>query len=489
MASRRIFLDVEEAMSREVRRITHHDNRTLDKVIMRETFDPFSGEVIVTPVEPEFYDSSADAGVVQYPHFFIRLMKAREDRTTGRVVSEYGKWIREPKKNSPKAFDIILQGGALVSAPGNEIITSTFQIRKVEVGHLIRLLEGNNKGTYIVDSITVNDTGDHSIFVSSTLLENLPAFQFDSDDRTLHFSADVDLSTLVIGDNFIDFSSNSFPITAIDTDNGVLTIGGVGSPNLATGSTVTRTGNVLQNTDLSQVRYLIMDPDVPVQIAGICGDVQAASEYVGVSPPIPIDAYYLIRIDSKTRENHIDVLNRVWEEFNPPRTGLPTIVRSALSADELLTADVTSGGSSTVQVGDNSNFNVGDTVFIFDDLSPSKADDGEGFQRPFESTVVGLSSTTDIILADIVPDTYTINNSTRIVSNAEFRIFMFHLEDHVTKDVEGSQYWVHEFTFWVQIWIDRLEEPSGAGAVTSAITDIAKDIEDIDTEVIYSEEF
>jgi len=61
---------------------------------------------------------------------------------------------------------------------------------------------------------------------------------------------------------------------------------------------------------------------------------------------------------------------------------------------------------------------------------------------------------------------------------------MFHHVDHVTKDVEGSQYWVHEFTFWVQFWIDRLETVKE----TTAITDIATDIEDIDTGIILSDE-
>jgi hypothetical protein len=53
---------------------------------------------------------------------------------------------------------------------------------------------------------------------------------------------------------------------------------------------------------------------------------------------------------------------------------------------------------------------------------------------------------------------------------------MFHFVDHVTKDVEGSQYWVHEFTFWVQIFVDRLEAP----AEYSTITEINTPIENID---------
>jgi hypothetical protein len=489
MASRRIFLDIEEALSREVRRISHHEARTVDKTIMRETFDPFSGEVIMTPVEPEFYDSSADAGVVQYPHFFIRLMKTREDRTSGRVVPQYGKWIQSPVKYSPKAFEIVLHGGGLVNPVGNDITTPAFQIRKVQVGFLIRMLEGNNIGTYRVASVTYSGTGDHLISVSNTLILNLPAFLFNATTRVITFTDAVDLNTIEVGDNFVDSGSNSFPITAVNAQEGKLTIGGVGTPVLSVGADITRTGNVLQNTDLSLVRYIVMDPSKPVLIAGQCGDVQGSSEFTGVSPAIPIDAYYLIRIDSKTRENHIDVLNRVWEEFNPPRTALPTIVRSALSADELLTVDITTGGSTIVKVGDNSNFKIGDPVFIIDDLGPSKRTDGEGFNRPFESVVTGLNSTDEVVLEDTVPDTFVVSKSARLISNAEFHLFMFHFVDHVTKDVEGSQYWVHEFTFWVQLWVDRLEEPSNGAPITSAVTDIAKDIEDIDTGHIYSEEF
>ena len=478
-----IFKDIEESLSREVRRITTHSARTVDKTVLKETYDPLSGELVQVPIEAEYYDSSADAGGVEYPHFFIRLMKSREDRFSGRVVPEYGKWIVSPVKNSPKAFEIVLSGGALVPALGNEITTSAFQIRKVQVGYLIRLLEGNNKGTYKVSSITVNPSGDHSIFVSNVICENLPEFTFNSTTREVVFGSAVDLSTVVVGDQFTDFSSNTFNITGVNAAQGQITIDGSLAPDSALGANITRSGNVLQSTDLAIVKYLVMDPFKPVLVAGSCG-TQASSSYTGISPAIPLDAYYMIRIDSKTRENHRDILNRVWEEFNPPRTGLPVVVRSALSADELLTADVLTGGSDTVEVADNSNFNVGESVFIFDDLTPTKRPDGKGFQRPFKTVVADKISTNQLVLKDVVPDTYKISNCTRIVSNAEFKLFMFHFVDHVTKDVEGSQYWVHEFTFWVQFWVDRLEDVEKI----TAVTDIGTDIEDIDTGIILSDE-
>jgi hypothetical protein len=478
-----IFKDIEESLSREVRRITTHSARTLDKTVLKETYDPLSGELIQVPIEAEYYDSSADAGGVEYPHFFIRLMKSREDRFSGRVVPQYGKWIVTPVKFSPKAFEIVLSGGALIPTLGNEITLEAFQIRKVQVGHIIRLLDGNNKGTYKIAAITINPLGNHSIFVSDVICENLPSFTFDTNIREITFSSEVDLSTVKIGDEFEDSSSNVFNVTAIDSALGKITIDGILVPSSALGSTITRVGDVFSSTDLALVRFLVMDPTKPVLVAGGCS-TQASSAYVGVSPAIPLDAYYMIRIDSKTRQNHRDILNRVWEEFNPPRTALPVIVRSALSADELLTVDVTTGGSNTINVSDNTNLNVGDKVFIFDDLGPTKRPDGEGFERPFESVIANKISTNQVVLLDTVPDTYKISNCARIVSNAELKLFMFHFVDHVTKDVEGSQYWVHEFTFWVQFWVDRLEQ---AKEIT-AVTDIAADIEEIDTGNILSDE-
>lgn len=480
-----IFKDMEEALSREVRRITTHSARTLDKTVLKETYDPLSGELIQMPIEAEFYDSSSDSGTVEYPHFFIRLMKTREDRFTGRAVSQYGKWMITPVVFSPKAFEIVLSGGALINSLGNELITSAFQIRKIQPGHLIRLLDGNNIGTYKVISVTVDDLGDHSIFVSNDLVEDLPSFTFDTNTRVILFDSGVDISTTKIGDTFTDNASNIFNIVAVNTANGKITIDGSTTPDSASGGVIARIGNVFQSTDLSFVRYVVMDSTKPVAtITGFGNTTQASSSYVGISPQIPVDAYYMVRIDSKTRENHRDILNRVWEEFNPPRTGLPVITRTKLSADVLLTTDITTGGDNTIEVEDNSNINVGDIVYIFDDLTPTKRVDGEGFQRPFESKVTDKISTNQLVLQDTVPDTYKISNCTRIVSNAQFQLLMFHFVDHSTKDVEGSQYWVHEFTFWVQTWVDRLEE----GKDLTAVTDIATDIEDINTEIILSDE-
>jgi hypothetical protein len=482
--SRRIFLDIEEALAREVRRITFHDDRTRSKTVLQDTFDPITGEVIQTPVQADFYDSAADANNIQYPNVTIKLLKSKEDLTSGRVVPEYGRYITTPVATAPRAYEVVISGSdGQINPAGNDITTSIFTIRKAQVGQLIRVISGNNIGTYKIASIVVNNSSPHVITVSPDLLDLLPAVVFDTNSRTITFTSAVDLNTIKVGDDFVDSLSVSYPITSIDIPNSKIVIGGMGTPSLLANSKVNRPGNVFQTADLSLVRYMVLDPTKPVfaVVGNGCSPLDATEGGTGVSPAVPIDAYYLIRIDSKERQSHIDIINRIWEEFNPPRTGLPTIVRNATSFEQLLTADVASGGSSTINVGDNSGFFLNDPVFIFDELTPSKDLSTEGFEQPLSLKVLDKIGTTQLVLSNIVPDTFKVSNGARIVSNADFSIHMFNFVDHVTKDIDGSQYWVHELTFLVQFWIDRLGNSKSYNGV---IRDIATPIEDLQNNVI-----
>lgn len=473
--SRRIFRDVEEAISREVRRITFNDSRTADEVILKDTFDPFTGQLVSVPIEPRFYDSSADARQIQYPHFFVKFLKTREDRFSGRVTPPYGFVYTSPVLTSPAGYDIIFNGpDGSILALGNEFKTASIKIRNAQPGFLLRLLGGNNKGTYQIDHISVSGSGPSSIFVSSNIVLNLPEAVFSVSSRVLTFESPVDLNTVLVGDNFVDSTSTTFSITHIDVPTSSITLGGVTTPNLSANSSITRTGNVFQVIDTSAINYIVMDPSKPVLITTANGVEQAHDQTTGSSPQIPLDAYYLVRIDSKERDTHIDVLNRIWEEFNPPRTGIPVVIRSRNSADQAFTQDVPTGGSSIIYVKDNSQFSLNDPVFIVNEFHPTKKLD-HTFDEPFESIVIAKVSNNGLQLKDVVPDTYTVANNSRIVSNCTFSILMFHFVDHITKDVEGSQYWVNEFTFWVQIWVDRLEDPR----VESDIHDLSIEVEDL----------
>jgi hypothetical protein len=471
----RILRDVEEAISREVRRITFHEDRTLDFTVLQDTFHPITGEIVKTPIEPNFYDSSADAQHIQYPHFFIKLLKMKEDLTTGRVTPQYGKQCGRPVLTSPKGYSVVIYGqDGLINPVGNILTTSIFQIRKAQVGFLLRLLSGNNIGTYTITAVTVSNIGQHTITVSNDLVTALPAIGFDTVTRIVGFTEIPDLNTVKIGDEFIDSLSVSWPITAVDVNSSTIEIGGTGNPSLALGGKITRIGDVFQAADLSSIKYSVMDPSKPLQISF---GAEAYSSGQLYDHEIPLDIYYLIRIDSKERANHIDIANRMWEEFNPPRTSLPVIIRTKLSAEQKLTQDVTSGGSSTIYVADNSNFTVGELVYIFDDFHPTKDAHGNGFEEVFDASIVGKTGIDQLILSKTVPDTFLASNNTKVVSHANYNLCMFHFVDHVTKDVEEAQYWSHEFTFWIQVWIDRQGLPTDYSGVVQKIVTIPEDLD------------
>jgi hypothetical protein len=466
----RIIEDVEEALAREVRRISFHETRTATESIFREAFDPLTGEIVQLPIQASFYDSSADASHISYPHFFISLLSSREDIYSNRVIPQYGNQELCGVATSPKAFEQVLYlGDGTIIADGNDVGTSTFRINRVEPGFLLRILSGTNIGTYIIDSVSVSNISSHTITVSNNLVEELPSLSFNSNSRVVSFVEPLDLSTIRVGDIFEDSTNQSFNITAIDYDKTEITIDGVGVPNLAADSLIRRVGDVLQ-FDPNLVVFTVLDPSKPVTTRGGV----STSESVGYNPQVPIDLFYLIRIDSREKDDHTAITNRIWEDFfNPPRTALPVIVRTKLSAEKELVADLPPGGSNTLNIGDNSKYSVGEKVLIFDDLLPTKSETG-GFTSPFDAKIVGKLSTDQVVLDKVVPDTFTVSRKSKIVSNADYRLFMFHFVDHKTRNVEGAQYWVHEFQAIIQVWKDRQGEPKTfeGGPVQSISTPI-----------------
>lgn len=464
----RILRDIEEAISREVRRITFQDERTPNLTVLKDTFDPITGEVVALPVEANFYDSSADTRQIQYPHFFVKLLRMREDRFSKRVEPAYGKIYTSYIQSSPKAYEIILYSSdGLISAPGNNLNTSVFKIKSIQPGYLLRILSGNNTGTYIISSVTPSNTGTHTITVSNDLIINIQTIGFETEARKIAFLTPVDLNAVKVGDVFTDSTNTSWNITDVNLTENKITIDGTTNPNLSAGSKISRVGSVFQTADLTMIKFTVMDGSKPITTASGCSKTDTA---VGIDPSIPVDIYYLVRIDSKERDSHIDVANRMWEEFNPPRTALPTIVRSKLSVDQKLITDVATGGSTTLEVESNVDYIVGDSVFVFDELTPTKAVDGKGFQEVFSAKIVGKVGNTQLVLSKEVPDTFTVYNTTRVVSNAEYKLLMFHFIDHITRDVEAAQYWSHEFTFWVQAWVDRQGEPTQYDGIIQKIS-------------------
>jgi hypothetical protein len=126
----RIFKDIEESLSREVRRLTYHDQITRTDTVLQDAFDPFTGEVVAIPLEPQFYDSSADTQSIDYPNIFVKLLRTREDRFTEELMPQYGKNILVPVSSSPRAYEIIAQGSAATISAGSDVATALLKYTK-----------------------------------------------------------------------------------------------------------------------------------------------------------------------------------------------------------------------------------------------------------------------------------------------------------------------------------------------------------------------
>ena len=220
-----IFSDIEEALSREVRRLTYHDKVTQTKTALQDAFDPFTGEIVQIPLEPQFYDSSADTQSIDYPNIYVKLLRTREDRFSGKVVPQYGKQILVPIASAPKAYEIIANGADGQISAGDNLITSLLKIHAVEPGYLLRVLNGTNQGTYTIASTTPDSGGSHVITVEKDLLTSLPAIYFDPNTRDVIFQEDTDLNTIKPGDVFTDVFTIGFNIISVDPVNNRIEIG------------------------------------------------------------------------------------------------------------------------------------------------------------------------------------------------------------------------------------------------------------------------
>src|SRR5579859_6275072 len=115
-----ILKDTEEALLRQFRNILISEDRTKTYEAFPSTFDPFTGEKVEgQPLEGHFFDSSANARHIDYPHVFIKILRSAEDLTSGRLVPPYGLEINTPVPWASRAYNIVLGGNDLTTVSGN----------------------------------------------------------------------------------------------------------------------------------------------------------------------------------------------------------------------------------------------------------------------------------------------------------------------------------------------------------------------------------
>jgi len=331
-----ILKDVEEALLREFRNILINEQRTNTYEAFPAVFDPFTGEQVVgQALEGRFYDSSDNARNIEYPHVYIKVLRSEEDLTSGRLVPPYGNEVTIPVPFASRAFNIIAGGYDLMMVSGNSVTTSNIKAILFNNSHLLSIISGPNAGTYKIASITLLDNGPHTIVLSPILVSNMPVSSYTLATGVLTFLSPVDLTTVAAGDIFNDSTSKTFTITAVNLVENSITIDrSNGSPSTLSGSSITRTGNILKTPDSHNESYFVLDPSSPIVGKGLLDPTQAnTSVNRAIDWSIPLNIVFGVTIDTKNFNDHTSVWNRVWEEFNPPRRGLPIIVRTPDSSE------------------------------------------------------------------------------------------------------------------------------------------------------------
>jgi hypothetical protein len=472
----RILKDTEEALLREFRNILYSDQRTQTFQVLNSSFDPFTGEKIVgAPLEGHFFDSSANARNIEYPHVFIKILRSDEDLTSGRLVSPYGKEVNEPIPTATRAFDVVVSASDMIRTAGDLVTTSTIKIKSIKKNQLLRILEGPNAGTYIIKQIALNGNGPHVIQLDPKLVISMPTANYKLVTKTLTFLSPVDLNTVSAGDIFTDSASNTFSISAIDVvNNAILLNSGSRVPSISSGGFISRPGNILPTADASTYRnFMVLDPTKPIVGKGLAISSDGNTDQIKKTDwAIPLDLVFGVTVDTKNREDHVAVWNRVWEEFNPPRRGLNIVVRTQQSAESLLATNLTAASSNQIKVQDVSSFIVGQIVRIFNKISLG-----------FETQIVGINSDTNtLMLADPMPNSFTVENGTNIISNSILRLWEWDFLSHRDNSTDGSHYWSHVYEYRVQVWVDKKDGEE----IVGVIKNINVTIEDFSQNVIDS---
>lgn len=441
----RILEDIEEALAREVRKITFFSQRTREPesgYVLKEVFDVFTGEYVKKPVEPSFYADTATANNQVNPYFFIRLLSLNEDLDSGRALPTVGNQITIPISSAP-TYAVRFGGENLITTnltAASTVTLSDRKIRDIQAGDLIRILTGNNIGTYYIDSVTLNGNGPHTITLSNDIVQDLPNFQYAKVNGIIIFDSNIDLSAVKPGDIFTDSAMNTATITAVNQPNSIVV-----APNstlvVGPNAKINRSGAVLTGLDENNPQcFTIMDPSVVV------GGV--SRNYRKTNPLIPYTFLYYIKITSKERDDHIAVANRMMQLFNPPRGALAIITRYDTSYQDSLLQNANIGDK-TIYLRDASKLSVGEKVRIFDNLT-------RGEETTIESINYGSNS---ITLKNALTKAYLVDNCASIVSNTDICVLQRDFMNHATEDRESEQLWIHRFSFRVQGWIEAQLDP------------------------------
>jgi hypothetical protein len=469
MAFRQVIKDIEEALKRDIRRLTTHYPQTKTNTGTQTTYDVFTGEVQPWSIKANFYDESANPNSIQYPRIDIRFEQITEDRESGRMISLWEarnsdyKQLTWVNQDLPPVYFRLTSGNEGITSRDSFLISS-HKTKLVSSGNVLSVLSGNNKGRYRVLSVNYIS---NVITLDPTLISHINNITFNSQTRKLYLLDPTDLSAVRVGDVFEDANSTRFKILNIIQDKRELYLSGVGEPSLVAGATILREGYVLPNIDVSAIKYVVMDVNRPLMFQP-CNS-QVTEGWINENYATPFNYFWTIEIKNKDRHSHISIADRFTETvIVRTRRALDILLRSENSAESEIMNGPVLGTSNIVSVLDASNMCVNDSVYVVNDYGISD-----------NNQIVDIDySTNQVMLRFNLPLSFNNKNSAVLVTQGVLKLWGMYLIDGngiMGQDALNS-FFRQEYRFKIEGW----KEDEASISTSSGITEVSVNPETFD---------
>lgn len=441
-----VIKDLEEALKREISKIsTHYQARKCEKTI-QTTYDTFTGEAISLPITPSFYDENSGANSIAYPRFDIQFSLIEEDKSSGRMISiwedyyESYRTLIQPNQNRPKVYEAVVTGREGINV-GNGITIDSIKLTRINESHLVKILSGTNKGTYKIDQI---DILNGTVVLQNEIVSDIEELSFNEDTNRLYILNPTDLFTVRTGDIFVDASDQEFKILDVITSKRELLIQGQSSPDLNVGARIERRGNVLRNVDTEPLTYIIMDPSKP-RINRLDPNLPLTDTYLTSLPSTPFNYHFTIEVKNKERVAHIETAERMTETvINRPRRAIQVLLRNFESAESKVTCGSKNGNGFTVKVADAACFCVNDQVYFTNRTEVS--DNNQIIDVDYNNNL--------ITLRERVPTQFDEDEEAKLVSNADLKFWSLYLNNGsaIISQDSINNFYRQQYTVRIEGW-------------------------------------
>jgi len=455
-----VIKDLEEALKREVATLTTNYKTTKTNSVVQTTFNAFTGEVVSNPVVASFYDEISGANAVVYPRADVVFNRISEDRASGRMVSLWedyqNQWrsLIEPNRDRPQVFQQVTSERNGVNL-GTGLQIGPIEFAKVQTTDLLKIMNGNNEGTYKIISLDIPTT---TIILDPNLVSDIQEISFNGDTRKLYLLNNRDLFNVRAGDVFTDALGGTFNIVDVNTKKRELLLGGASTPDLGLDSFISRTGDILRNPDSNPVWYVVMDSNKPIYSKQF-PEVPITDKFLTSHHMTPFNYHWTIEIKNNERGSHIAIADRVTETIiNRPRRHIKVLLRCAESAESKVTCGPDIGIGQEVLIEDATYFCVNDSVNFINNFTISE-----------NNQIIDIDySTNKITLRNKVPLEYSENVGSVLVANAVRKSWGFFLQDGtgtMGQDAENSFY-RQEYSIRIEGWKSEKTLQQDEGTIT-----------------------